>query len=116
MTVTRLQGVEMFPDKMVYTVGYWISGGTSATGATQIVKNQIINKLPHDLYWGFTLSEIALVVGIAGTIATMVFQFLNYRHNKRMRAEALKALIKQGRDAIIEDAIANYNDDAANSN
>ena len=63
---------------------YMLSGGTSLAGATtleQAKQETVTHSLEAHILWGMSLPEIALYIGIIGTIATMVFQFLNYRNN-----------------------------------
>ena len=76
----------MIATKPGIAMSYIVSGGTSATGAAKIAQAQ--GELPvfleHTHSWlGFELSEWALLLGICGTVATMVFQYLNYRNNKK---------------------------------
>jgi hypothetical protein len=68
--------------------GYLVSASTSAAGSASIAKEQIqVEGIEHVVqmhsYFGFALSEWALMIGIAGTIGTMIFQYLNYRNNKK---------------------------------
>ena len=64
---------------------YLVSGSTGTAGAANIVKDQLgeIVPQPVHIYFGFELSEIALIVGIAGTCLTVFFQYMNYRNNKK---------------------------------
>jgi hypothetical protein len=59
--------------------GYLVSGSTAAVG---VAAGNTAAFKPHIIY-GFSLNEIALMFGIAGTCATVVFQYLNYRRNKK---------------------------------
>ena len=79
----------MIATKPGITFSYILSGGTSATGAAtlqQAGEEQTSLAIQHSLeshiLLGMSLSEIALYIGIIGTIATMIFQYLNYRNNK----------------------------------
>jgi hypothetical protein len=61
---------------------YLMAGGTSATGATHVIKGQEAAYHVHS-WLGLELGEWALCIGIAGTLATVLFQYLNYRNNKK---------------------------------
>ena len=65
-------------------VSYLITGTTSGAGAARMAQEQMMQADPH-VYLGFSLSEIALLMGIVGTIVTMTFQYLNYRNNKKKK-------------------------------
>jgi len=67
--------------------GYVMSGGTGTAGAANIAKEQILEIDPHTII-GFTLSEVALVIGIIGVFTTMLFQYLNYRNIKKANKDA----------------------------
>jgi hypothetical protein len=65
------------------TTGYLVSGVTFVGGATA-TGQQVQGVIPiQHVYFGFPLSEIALLVGIVGTAMTVLFQYLNYKNNKR---------------------------------
>lgn len=63
-------------------VSYLVSGGTGATGAARLAQEQAMYVDPH-IYLGLSLSEVALLMGIVGTLATIAFQYLNYKNIKR---------------------------------
>ena len=76
----------MFTDKFGTTISYFVSGGTSVTGATRMAAEAQLAVEPHYVL-GFSISEIALLVGIMGTCATVIFQYLNYRNNLRKNSD-----------------------------
>lgn len=87
----------MLHTKPGIALGYFVSGGTFGTGAVQTAKEKVLltADIKPTLYiLGLTLSEIALLIGIAGTCATMLFQYLNYRNNKKVRDKELERLKK----------------------
>lgn len=76
--------LNMIATKPGIAASYVVSGGTSTAGAAKIAqtKGEVPMLVEHVHSWlGFELSEWALMMGICGTIATMVFQYLNYRNN-----------------------------------
>ena len=75
----------MIATKPGIAFSYILSGGTSATGAAtfnQVDQAVIPHSLESHIMLGLSLPEIALYIGIVGTIATMIFQYLNYKNNK----------------------------------
>ena len=72
----------MLATKPGIAFGYLMSVATGSAGASKVIQEKATLIEPH-LLSGFPLSEVALVVGIVGTIATMLFQYLNYRNIKR---------------------------------
>jgi len=104
-------GAKMINIQPGIVLGYLVSGGTSATGATQLIKQQIQVQQPH-LLLGISISEWALLIGIIGTCVTMLFQYMNFRHNKRVRRDAFSALIEESRQALRErDAVLSEMED-----
>ena len=63
----------------MHRIGYLVSGVTVAAGAVSAEQEAV---LPTVLF-NMGMDEIALLVGILGTIATVLFQYLNYKNNRR---------------------------------
>ena len=66
---------------------YFVAGTTAGVGAVRSAQEQMLIVDPH-IYLGFSLSEIALCMGILGTVVTMTFQYLNYLNNKKKNSES----------------------------
>jgi hypothetical protein len=62
--------------------GYTIAGSTGSAGAATMMRGA--EPVIHTIY-GFPLSEVALIVGIMGTFATVLFQYLNYRNIRKIK-------------------------------
>jgi len=67
---------------------YIVSGGTTVGGAKLAThaagEIQIAAQQPHlHMFLGFELSEWTIIAGICGTVTMMIFQYLNYRNNKK---------------------------------
>lgn len=74
--------LEMLSTKSGLAFSYFISGGTGASGVARMTQEQAMMIEPH-IVFGFSLSEVAILIGIIGTFATMVFQYLNYKNIKK---------------------------------
>ena len=72
----------MIATKPGIAFSYMVSGGTSAAGGANLIQEQAPMLIDPHTIMGFSLPEVALLIGIIGTFATMFFQYLNYRNNK----------------------------------
>ena len=62
-------------------MGYAASGATALGGAAVTTKETAMQLHQQMTVLGLPLSEVALIVGILGTLLTVIFQYLNYRDN-----------------------------------
>jgi len=84
--------------------GYIVSGSTAASGMATTHTH---------IVFGLPLSEIALLVGICGTISTIILQTLSYRNTRRALAiQKLKVTLErynpddpQSRDSEHKDSV-----------
>jgi len=91
---SRKMKYDMIATKPGIALSYLVAGGTSGAGAAKIVNkgqpvmdgqgNMVFMDHVHT-FFGFELSEWALLMGICGTFATMLFQYLSYRNNSKRK-------------------------------
>ena len=69
---------------------YFIAGGTGAAGAANLSPAEQQMQITEKLICGLTLPELALWVGIIGTLTTMTLQFLNWRRLRKKDKESMQ--------------------------
>lgn len=72
------KGLDMLKSPLT---GYLTSGATFTGGAVytaQEAQHMMGEPIVHTIY-GWPISEVALLMGILGTVLTCVFQYMNYR-------------------------------------
>lgn len=89
--------------KLGLFTGYAVSGTTGVAGAlasTAAKTGQVVNPhLFHHHLFGLEYSEVAIIVGILGTLSTMCLQFLTYRRNVlKDKINELKELVEEKKE------------------
>lgn len=70
--------------KMGLITSYVTAGGTATVGTITSTTAEHAHAMTAHPLFGHPLSEVAIVIGIIGTLSTMFFQALNYIRVRKM--------------------------------